>query len=159
MSFQRWQQRITRKFKVSRRGGKAQRLKRFQQPQLLESLEDRITPVVFQGALPPAVMPGGGFDGVVQIIDGEAHGTGTLLKDGRHILTAAHVVAPAGSSVTVSFDMPVFGHISYLVPPVDIHVDPSYDGNPADGNDIAIVTLPEIAPAGAKATISIPALT
>jgi len=65
----------------------------------LESLEDRVLPIV-SGI---AVDPGGPFDGVVHIVhqvagDGLYPGTGALLSDHSHILTAAHVVSGLGKA-------------------------------------------------------------
>ena len=57
------------------------------------------------------VAPGSGYDGVVEIIvqwaDGEMFlGSGTLLSDGRHILTAAHVVYDDSAGAPSSPAMP-----------------------------------------------------
>src|SRR5262245_11727752 len=76
---------------------------------VLEELADRIAPVVGAFAIPPAVAPGTGFDGVVLLSVGC---TGSLLSTGQHILTAAHCVDSNGdgrpdvTSVTVRFDLP-----------------------------------------------------
>jgi hypothetical protein len=60
----------------------------------VEQLECREAPVVGTFAIPAAVAPGTGYDGVVLLTSNAGLGSGSLLFDGRHILTAAHVVVP-----------------------------------------------------------------
>ncbi|MCI0378164.1 MAG: trypsin-like serine protease [Gemmataceae bacterium] len=119
---------------------------------LLEPLEERYVPVVYNVPTledrPPPVAAGAGLDGVVAL----SGGTGSLLFTGRHILTAAHVVDdvdPSGTFV-VRFDMPGRPFLLIPVPGTAITLHPGWSGRPIGGDDIAIVTLPEIAPAGAE---------
>ncbi len=103
------------------------------------------------------VSPGTYYDGVVQIydpalgaIDG-AIGTGSLLYTGRHILTAAHVVDDGTGlpvvSIQVGFDLLGVGRVSYTA--TEIYMHPNWNGDIFAGNDIAIIVLPETAPADA----------
>ncbi|MBN2581092.1 MAG: trypsin-like serine protease, partial [Pirellulales bacterium] len=99
------------------------------------------------------VEPDDDYEGVVQVLlDGEFGGTGTLLWDNYHILTAAHVVwdsdtgAPS-NNLLVQFDLesgPV------IVVPEQIFVYPGYNGNPFQTTDLAIIVLSEPAPAGVQ---------
>ncbi len=118
----------------------------------VEPLECRITPVIGKFDLAPVVEPGAGFDGVIQVTtpDGGS-GTGSLLATGRHILTAAHVVAndagqPVGP-ITIGFDMPNVGRINIQVPVSGIAVHPDYATLRSDA-DLAVLTLPVLAPSG-----------
>ncbi|HMF16067.1 MAG TPA: trypsin-like serine protease, partial [Gemmataceae bacterium] len=118
----------------------------------LEPLEARMMPVI--GAFSPATIskPGDSFDGVVQVAGANYGGTGTLMADGRHILTAAHVVDSDGTSgtfgadgdVTITYNLargttPLI--VKQTIPASKIIVNPNWDGNPDDGNDIAIIPL------------------
>ena len=47
---------------------------------------------------------GTGYDGVVRVSAGGNFGTGTLLFDGRAVLTAAHLIAGVAGPVSVTFD-------------------------------------------------------
>src|SRR5262245_30594817 len=62
----------------------------------IETLEDRLAPVVGATAIPAAIVgdsPGNASTGVVRLTDSLGSTcTGTLLSTGRHILTAAHCV-------------------------------------------------------------------
>lgn len=74
--------------------------------------------------------------------------TGSLLTTGRHILTAAHCVTNSSgernvSSVMVTWQLPD-GDIQLTSTSIDIH--PDWNGSSANGHDVAIITLPEIAP-------------
>lgn len=89
---------------------------------------------------------GEGYDGIVRVAIGGYYGTGTLLYNGKAILTAAHLFEGVSQSkATVYFDTAsgeesIFGSYSII---------PSYDSN--DGNnDLAIVWLDENAPAAAE---------
>lgn len=123
----------------------------------VEELENRITPVLANNQLAPLVDPGSGFDGVVLItatIGAEQFtGTGFLLPDGRHVLTAAHNFTTAGTGnigitapAQVSFDMPNVGRINVNVPISSIVLNPGYTGG--NENDLAVMTLPVLAPSG-----------
>ena len=88
------------------------------------------------------VSPGGQYDGVVQIEDGNYTGTGALLSTGRHILTAAHVVDDMKlSDIAISFDL-TSGRQTLSASQVHIHSNWNEDW----GYDIAIIELAEDAP-------------
>ena len=100
------------------------------------------------------VYPGMGKDGVVRIVDvtqGGISGSGSLLWDGMHILTAAHVVdGILPSDLFIYFDMPE-GRIT--IPVTEVYVHQNYAGfNPLAGGgyDIAILTLAVAAPPSAE---------
>jgi len=120
----------------------------------LQALERRDTPVVGKFDLAPIAQPGTGFDGVVQVSVGDGAGTGSLLYTGRHILTAAHVVANdkgvVSQPATVSFDLPNVGKINIVVQPANVFVHPRYGEDRVIGPDfdLAIITLPALAPSG-----------
>lgn len=139
----------------------------------LEALEDRVVPVVGAAGFPPTVAAGTGFDGVVRVFAPNGGGTGSLLSSGRHILTAAHVVdgdvdsngdgtpdqgdgRPDAGSYRIQFDLPGRGPVSLNVPASSVEVLPAVNGRPAwngrtgSGSDLAVITLPEIAPLGAE---------
>jgi hypothetical protein len=73
----------------------------------LEALEDRTVPVIGSSRFAIPVVAGGSWDGVVQFSGVNGTGTGTLLADGRHILTAAHVVDSGGTSGMLGADGPI----------------------------------------------------
>lgn len=84
---------------------------------------------------------GMGFDGVVRVVAGNNYGTGVLLWDGRHILTAAHI-ALAASAITAYFQTSSgiqSGSVSAAAVP------PDYNSDNAN-NDLAILTLSAPAP-------------
>lgn len=88
---------------------------------------------------------GGDLDGVVRLRDGVELFSGTLLADGRHVLTAAHGLR-GGALPRVEFAVPS-GILA--VPVTAAFVHPLFD--PANGNfDLAIVTLAEPAPLAAN---------
>src|SRR5438105_11487329 len=88
-----WQQWLTRKFQRPRSGGQTGRRKKAHPRLVLEQLEQRLAPVVGAFAVPVPILAPSPYDGVVEIIaPGHQVGTGALLFDGLHILTAAHVV-------------------------------------------------------------------
>ncbi len=92
---------------------------------------------------PDYVVSAGSFDGVVQIGDGNFTGSGVLLSSGRHILTAAHVVADmTASDIAVAFDL-TSGRQTLSVS--EVHVHPNWNSD--WGYDIAIIELTEDAPA------------
>ncbi len=119
----------------------------------VEQMEARELPVVGAFSIPPEVLPGTGFDGVVKLNQlGLFNGTGTLLADGRHILTAAHVVTDSSGNITntdVEFDLPG-GNVTFTVTAANIHKHPGWNGNLLHGNDLAILDLPSLAPIGAE---------
>jgi hypothetical protein len=116
----------------------------------------------------------GALDGVVEIIvtmtDGEQFGgSGSVLLDGIHILTAAHVVVgDAGNLVPAQIQI-VFptvsssasdasfninpNNITYTINAqlgVNVFANPNFDGNLLDGGDIAVITLPQVAPSSVQ---------
>ena len=96
---------------------------------------------------------------VVQIATGTATGSGTLLYDGRAILTAAHVVAnTSASQLSVLFSDPSLGS-TYQMSVFDVAIHPDYD--PVNSNnDLAIIWLEEAAPSSVnRSNISHEALT
>lgn len=96
-----------------------------------------------------AVAPGMGWDGVVFVHAGTAAGTGALLADGRHVLTAAHVLTENGtlqSPITVRVQTPS-GTSTISADAVFVH--PLYD--PVHENhDLALIRLQNPAPAAAE---------
>src|SRR5262245_43209165 len=73
----------------------------------LEFLEDRVVPVIGTSSFAIPLGGGSSWDGVVHLSGSGGSGTGTLLADGRHILTAAHVVDSDGTSGTLGADSPI----------------------------------------------------
>ncbi len=102
------------------------------------------------------VLPGEGFDGVVDLLvstsQGTFRGSGALLTTGRHILTAAHMVTDnfgtmIANSVSVRFDMPT-GLESISASQFTVH--PGWDGDFTRGDDVAVLTLSAAAPSAAE---------
>src|SRR5262245_29161668 len=125
----------------------------------LEQLEAREVPIVGAFAIPPIVPPGAGLDGVVKLFTSSGEvGTGTLLADGRHILTAAHVVTeddghvdPAASTQVV-FTLPG-GNVTFDVPAANYRIHPGWEGGSSvfiPDDDLAILELPSLARIGAE---------
>lgn len=146
-----------------RRENNGRRTKRSAFRPRLEALEDRVTPVI--GAYAPNPVPPGfitvdhvALDGVVQLglskpgDDGIC--TGSLLRSQRHILTAAHCLTDDNgmldtSEVTVTFTFKDWAKpVVYKVVPKPEWIHPGWTGKIDDGNDIAILTLPSLAPSG-----------
>ncbi|MDR5876564.1 Calx-beta domain-containing protein [Halomonas sp. CUBES01] len=91
------------------------------------------------------VLPGEGYDGVVQVSAEGFYGSGVLLNGGRAVLTSAHVIEGA-TSVTVNMDTPA-GQIN--VPASQYALHPLFDS--ANGNgDLALVWLGASAPVTAE---------
>ncbi len=99
------------------------------------------------------VSPGAGYDGVVQVIDPltGGSGTGSVLSTGRHILTAAHVVDVGGGQVApmmlIQFDTPSGPTVMAAT---EMYIHPGWNGDIFNANDLAIIVLPEEAPAEAQ---------
>lgn len=109
--------------------------------------------------MPPAVAAGTGFDGVVRIGTSGGSGTGVLLEDGRHVLTAAHVVDDDGdgfvdnTDIDVTFEMTNGSKIitidsSDVANQVTIHPSWVVFTGTENGSDLAVIELPEIGGGG-----------
>lgn len=86
-----------------------------------------------------------GFDGVVRLVTGGFTATGSLLFDGRAVLTAAHLFKDRQLSANVFFETPS-GLKTLSSSRVLIHPNYTADGN----NDLALVWLSGSAPADAN---------
>jgi hypothetical protein len=112
----------------------------------VEHLETRLVPVVGLVAV-PAPVPAGAYSGVCEVSQPGWYGSGALLYDGQHVLTAAHLVDQFGHgqvdqvTFTVSFD----NGAVFQVPASNVAIAPGWDGKVADGNDLAVLTLPTAA--------------
>ncbi|MCL7931571.1 Calx-beta domain-containing protein [Halomonas llamarensis] len=91
------------------------------------------------------VMPGEGYDGVVQVSVGGFYGSGVLLNGGRAVLTSAHVLDGA-DAVTVRMDTPA-GRLNISASQYALH--PFYD-EASSNSDLALVWLEEPAPVSAE---------
>ena len=89
--------------------------------------------------------PGEGYDGVVRVSYGGYFATGTLLFDGRAILTAAHLFEGRTGSASVTFETPS-GTQALSTGKILQH--PGYDAQ--SNNDLAIVWLSGAAPMAAN---------
>ncbi len=123
-------------------------------PLELETMEDRLAPVVGAFSVPPVLSPSDGFGGVVHISSSEGDCSGALLSTGRHILTAASCLTNdmgqvVTDNVTVRFDMPS-KDIFVTLPRQNIHIHPSWNGDLERGHDIAVLELPTVAPVDAE---------
>jgi len=105
------------------------------------------------------ILPGTGYDGVVSVVARDPAGatveigSGALLWTGYHILTAAHVVTDALGNVypavEIGFALPApTGPVTITSTQIIVH--PGYDPNALFVNDLAIIVLPQQAPAGAE---------
>jgi len=91
--------------------------------------------------------PGKVGDGVVRIRVGSEYGTGVLLADGQHVLTAAHIAAAGAlDSLSVIFET-VSG--TTTVTANSVAQSPYYIASNSN-NDLAILTLSSTAPADAN---------
>lgn len=81
---------------------------------------------------------GMGYDGVVRISSGTSFGTGALLFDGRAVLTAAHLVAGAAGSLSVSF---LTQSGTETIGVAKSAIFPRYLSNGNSNDDLAIVWL------------------
>lgn len=89
--------------------------------------------------------PGDGYDGVVRISVNNYYATGSLLYDGRAILTAGHLFDSQTTSAKVTFETRL-GTQTYSARQVLRH--PGYDED--SNNDLAIVWLTNTAPVAAN---------
>ncbi len=100
--------------------------------------------------------PGGNFDSVVKLTIGRSDGifncTGTLLNNGRDILTAAHCLTDDVGNLTAvsSFSLFQTAFGTHSLASVGFTVHPNWDGNFNTGNDLAIIHLGQLAPLGAN---------
>jgi hypothetical protein len=90
--------------------------------------------------------PGGGYDGVVRVNVGSYYGTGTLLFDGRAVLTAAHLFSRNSLGATVAFET---ASGSKTLPVTKVVIHPDYDGTDIN-NDLALIWLSETATVAAN---------
>jgi hypothetical protein len=114
----------------------------------LERLDERLVPVVGAFSVPNTVA----MTGVVQITEnGHPHCTGTLLADGRHVLSAAHCFDDNHDGVVDANDFAVTIN-SRTFSPTSIVLHPNWDPGSEStlaANDIAVLTLPALAPSAA----------
>lgn len=90
------------------------------------------------------VLPGDGYEGVVQVVAGSIYGSGVLLFGGRAVLTSAHVIDGA-TSISVRLDTPD-GRV--VVPASRYALHPAYDAVDAN-SDLALAWLEAPAPVSA----------
>jgi hypothetical protein len=90
--------------------------------------------------------PGDGYDGVVRVSLGGSYGTGSLLFDGRAVLTAAHLFEGLTGNASVTFETRS-GSQTLSASKTLIH--PAYD-NTQNNNDLALVWLTGTAPMSAN---------
>jgi len=64
---------------------------------------------------------GMGYDGVVYISNGSRYGTGVLLADGRHLLTAAHLAQVVDHASYAVYFQTKQGTLKYAVTGVQIY--------------------------------------
>jgi hypothetical protein len=88
-----------------------------------------------------SVLPGEGYDGVVRVAYGGYNATGTLLFDGRAILTAAHLFPNRSGTAQVSFET---RSGSQTLTGTKILIHPGYAAQ--TNNDLALVWLSSAAP-------------
>ncbi|MDP1607470.1 MAG: trypsin-like serine protease [Rhodocyclaceae bacterium] len=89
--------------------------------------------------------PGDGYDGVVRVSFGGYYATGTLLFDGRAILTAAHLFEGRTGTASVTFET---RSGTQTLSTTKILQHPGYDAQ--SNNDMAIVWLSGTAPMAAN---------
>ncbi len=90
--------------------------------------------------------PGDGYDGVVRVSFGGSYGTGSLLFDGRAVLTAAHLFEGLTGSASVTFETRSGTQILNASKTL---VHPAYDKT-QNNNDLALVWLTSTAPMSAN---------
>ncbi|MEI7496609.1 MAG: trypsin-like serine protease, partial [Betaproteobacteria bacterium] len=88
-----------------------------------------------------------GYDGVVLISNGTSYGTGTLLFDGRALLTAAHLLAGSTGALSVEFQTKS-GSETLSVAKSVLHSGYAVTG--ASNDDLAIVWLSKAPPLAAN---------
>jgi len=90
-------------------------------------------------------VPGEGLDGVVRVSFGGQYATGSLLWDGRAVLTAAHLFGGQKAIASVAFETRAGTH---TLTSSQILQHPGYDAQ--SNNDLAIVWLSTSAPTAAN---------
>lgn len=88
---------------------------------------------------------GDAYDGVVRVVYGDFYGTGTLLFDGRAVLTAAHLFGSPGGTASVVFETST-GTPRISTSRILLHPDYDLGAN----NDLALVWLSSPAPVSAN---------
>ncbi len=88
-----------------------------------------------------------GYDGVVRVAIGGYYGTGTLLYDGKAIVTAAHLFDGVSETTASVFFETAQGDITLNASNILIH--PDY-GSASGNNDLALIWLSEDAPTSAE---------
>ncbi|MDR9440982.1 MAG: Calx-beta domain-containing protein [Halomonas sp.] len=91
------------------------------------------------------ILPGEGYDGVVQVVAGSVYGSGVLLFGGRAVLTSAHLL-DRDASVSVRLDTP---NGRFSVPAASYALHPDYQAAQAN-SDLALVWLDAPAPVSAE---------
>jgi len=89
-------------------------------------------------------LPGTGYDGVVRISVGDYYGTGTLLYDGRAVLTAAHLFSGNPGTPVVHFETAAG---RFDVTGTRVLTNAGYDAS--SNNDLALIWLSSAAPVSA----------
>lgn len=116
------------------------------------------SPNAFNSSTYVANQSAGVYDGVAQVqvertdLDPgyASFGTSTLLSDGVHMLTAAHLfTTTSGTDVTTAITVFFHTEAGYTSRTATAVVNPLWNGNGYSGNDIAIMTLNAPAPADA----------
>lgn len=111
-----------------------------------------MVPVVGADAIPAAAPTGAGYDGVARMTvpNGTFHNA-SLLSSGLHLVTTASAVSNTSTTIlngdyTLDFDLPS-GRISIVVrysaslDTIEFH--PSWTGFTTDGNDVAVMAIPD----------------
>jgi hypothetical protein len=98
------------------------------------------------------VVAGTGADGIVSIYtENYGYGSGVLLTDRYHVITAAHVVCYAGTNQLVTNNVYVTFNLAtgnVTIKAKMVTVNPNYTGNGMYTPDMAIITLSQVAPTG-----------
>lgn len=103
-----------------------------------------VTTTAFYNASRHRTLPGEGYDGVVRVSYAGYYGTGSLLFDGRAVLTAAHLFEGRAGFPTVTFETQ---NGIQTIGTTKILQHPGYDTQ--SNSDLAIVWLSSAAPVAA----------
>lgn len=124
------------------------------------TLEDRVTPVLGAFDVPYAAdiddkIGNTDYSGVVFVGGNMGDGTGFLLDRGtdvvgsRHIVSAAHVGAAVGDSISFFRRLPDGNLDVVTIPIIEVWEHPTWTGNVGDqAGDVSILTLASVAPFG-----------